>query len=117
MEFMVGANPSGSNSGVVRATKKVRFRTELPPDTDDPTVDGNRQKVQESEVLRASYKLTLLGTSQASTQNTLLEEEFVLMDGDVTTVVVEGVPSITFSNRGEIVKESEMPDPIDGSQE
>ncbi|MBA0591766.1 hypothetical protein Gorai_008765, partial [Gossypium raimondii] len=60
---MVGTNPSGFNSGVVRATKKVRSRTELPPDTDDPT-------------------------------NTLLEE-FVLMDGDVTPVVVEGVPSIT----------------------
>ncbi|MBA0804442.1 hypothetical protein Gohar_004026, partial [Gossypium harknessii] len=49
VEFMVGVNPSGSNSGVVRATKKVHSRTELPPDTDDPTVDGNGQKVQESK--------------------------------------------------------------------
>ncbi|MBA0655243.1 hypothetical protein Goklo_007745 [Gossypium klotzschianum] len=90
-----GCYPSGFNSGIVWATKKVHSRTELPPDTDDPMVDGNGQKVQESKVLRASYKLTLLGTSQALTQNTLLEEEFVLMDDDVTTVVVEGVPSIT----------------------
>ncbi|MBA0562175.1 hypothetical protein Golob_007243 [Gossypium lobatum] len=53
IEFMVGANPSESNSGIGQATKK------------------------------------------ALTQNTLLEEEFVFMDGDVTTVVVEGVLSIT----------------------
>ncbi|MBA0743084.1 hypothetical protein Gogos_005803, partial [Gossypium gossypioides] len=92
---MVGANPSGSNSGVGRATKKVHSKTELPLDTDDPTVDGNGQKVQESEVPRVSYKSTLLGASQALTQNTLLDEEFVLMDDDVTTLVVEGVLSIT----------------------
>ncbi|KAG8474180.1 hypothetical protein CXB51_034062 [Gossypium anomalum] len=96
---MVGPNPSVSNNGVGRATNKVRLRTELPSDTNDPTVDGNGQKVQESEVPKASYKSTLLCASQALTQNTLLEEEFVLMDGDVTTVVVEGVPSITYSNR------------------
>ncbi|MFQ6665479.1 hypothetical protein Gotur_032205 [Gossypium turneri] len=51
----------GSNSGVVRATKKVHSRTELPPDTDDPTVDGNGQKVQESKGFYSDCLLRAIG--------------------------------------------------------
>ncbi|MBA0752022.1 hypothetical protein Gogos_000903 [Gossypium gossypioides] len=34
------------NSGVGRSTKKVRTRSDLPPESEDPTVDRNGQKIQ-----------------------------------------------------------------------
>ncbi|MBA0577593.1 hypothetical protein Golob_025293, partial [Gossypium lobatum] len=37
MDFVVGANPLGSNCGVGQATKKVRTKSDLPPDTNDLT--------------------------------------------------------------------------------
>ncbi|KAG8478122.1 hypothetical protein CXB51_027896 [Gossypium anomalum] len=37
--FVVRKRPTGSNSGVSCATKKVRRRMEAPPDTNDPIVD------------------------------------------------------------------------------
>ncbi|PPR94581.1 hypothetical protein GOBAR_AA26090 [Gossypium barbadense] len=99
VEFTVGENPLGSNNGVSRATKKVRTKTELLPDTDDSTMDGNGQKVQGSEVPRASYKLALLGASPVPAQNALMEQDFALTKGDMITEVVEGVLLITFFDR------------------
>ncbi|KAK5819208.1 hypothetical protein PVK06_024177 [Gossypium arboreum] len=49
-----------SNSGVSRATKKVRTRPNLSPEK-DLAVDGNGQKIQGSELPNASYKSTLMG--------------------------------------------------------
>ncbi|PPD96618.1 hypothetical protein GOBAR_DD06356 [Gossypium barbadense] len=99
VEFTVGANPLGSNSGVSRATKKVCTRMELLPDMDDSTIDGNGQKVQGSEVPRASYKLALLGASPVPAQNALMKQDFALTEGNVITEVVEGVPLIMFFDR------------------
>ncbi|MBA0706312.1 hypothetical protein Golax_018430 [Gossypium laxum] len=48
--FVVGKSITGSNSGIGHATKKVRRRTEVPPDTDDPTMDVNGQKVEDERV-------------------------------------------------------------------
>ncbi|XP_040951778.1 uncharacterized protein [Gossypium hirsutum] len=99
VEFTIGANPLGSNSGVSRATKKVCTRMELLPDMDDSTIDGNGQKVQGSEVPRVSYKLALLGASPVPAQNALMKQDFALTEGNVITEVVEGVPLITFFDR------------------
>ncbi|MFQ6634350.1 hypothetical protein Gotur_011886, partial [Gossypium turneri] len=38
----LGANPSGSNSDIGRATKKARTRSDLMTNNDDPTMDENR---------------------------------------------------------------------------
>ncbi|PPD83331.1 hypothetical protein GOBAR_DD19746 [Gossypium barbadense] len=73
VDFAAGANNLGSTSGIGRATNKVRTRPE--------------------------YKSTLLGASSEMNNDGFLEEEFTLLDGDAVTEVIEGVPSITFSNR------------------
>ncbi|MBA0812442.1 hypothetical protein Gohar_026410 [Gossypium harknessii] len=98
MDFAVGANSSGSISGVGRATKKVRTRLEVQLELDDPTMDNNGQRIQ-SEILKASYKSTLLRASSEKNHDGFLEEDFTLLDGDAITEVIEGVPAITFSNR------------------
>ncbi|MBA0548905.1 hypothetical protein Golob_019970, partial [Gossypium lobatum] len=63
VEFMVGANFLGSNSGVSRATKKVHTRLNLSLESKDLTVDGNGQNIQGSELPNASYKSMLIGAS------------------------------------------------------
>ncbi|MBA0810283.1 hypothetical protein Gohar_002290, partial [Gossypium harknessii] len=82
-----------------RATKKVRTRSDFSPDTDDPTTDKNRQKVQNSDNTKVSYKSMLTGALLTPSKIFFMEEEFALLDGDVVTEVVDGVSSITFSNR------------------
>ncbi|PPD69143.1 hypothetical protein GOBAR_DD33980 [Gossypium barbadense] len=101
MEFTVRANFSCSNSGVSRATKKVRTRSDLSLESKDLTVDGNEKKIQGSELPKASYKSTLMGASPNPSQNMFMEEDFPFIDGDVMEVI-EGVPPITFSDRNEI---------------
>ncbi|MFQ6666640.1 hypothetical protein Gotur_032922 [Gossypium turneri] len=98
VDFAAGTNNSASTSGIGWATKKVRTRPKVKLDFDDPVVDNNNQRIQ-SEILKASYKSTLLGASSEKNNGGFLEEEFTLLDGDVVTEVIEGVPSITFSNR------------------
>lgn len=61
-------------------------------------VDSNGQKV----ILKAampSYKSTLLGESSEKKNDNFGEEEFVLLDDDAAVEMIEGVPSITFSDR------------------
>ncbi|KAH1057287.1 hypothetical protein J1N35_035352 [Gossypium stocksii] len=62
-------------------------------------MDKNRQKVQNSNSTKVSYKSMLTGALLTPSQNVFLEEEFALLDGDVVTEVLDGVSSITFSNR------------------
>ncbi|MBA0682321.1 hypothetical protein Goari_024048 [Gossypium aridum] len=95
----VGKNSAGSNNGVGRATKKVKHRTDVPPDLDGPTVDRNGQVVRETNVPKDSYKTKLLGAHLDQNTRTNMKEIFELQDGNVATEVVDGVPSITFSNR------------------
>lgn len=61
VEREADANTPASNSGVGRATKKVRTRSDDAFAFDDPTVDRNGQTIP-SEVQMASYKSTLLGS-------------------------------------------------------
>ncbi|MBA0587180.1 hypothetical protein Gorai_000314 [Gossypium raimondii] len=98
VDFVVGANLTGSNRGVGRATKKVQRRSDIPPEMDDSTVDENGQKVQTKGTTKASYKSTLMGSSSAPTQLDKIEDIFELHDGHVITEVVDGVPSIKFSD-------------------
>lgn len=59
VDFVAGANSAGSNLGIGRATKKVRTRSDISFDFDDPTVDGNGRAIS-PEPVRQSYKSTLL---------------------------------------------------------
>lgn len=106
--FVVGKSPTGSNSDVGRATKKVRRRTKAPPDTDDPTVDVNGQKVEDVGVKKILYKSMLMGTPPIFPSPNRMEEEFDLQDGDVVRELVEGISSITFFNRAHQLIEGKM---------
>ncbi|MBA0614777.1 hypothetical protein Godav_015023 [Gossypium davidsonii] len=64
---------------------------------DDSTVDENGQKVQTKGTTKASYQSTLMGSSSAPTQLDKIEDIFELHDGHIITEVVDGVPSIKFS--------------------
>ncbi|KAH1063358.1 hypothetical protein J1N35_028345 [Gossypium stocksii] len=68
------------------------------PDMDDPIVDENGQKIEEVGVDKLSYKSMLMGNSPYVYLPEKLEE-FVRHDGDVVTKLVEGISSITFSDR------------------
>lgn len=76
--FVVGKSPTGSNSGVGRATKKVRRRMETTPDTDDSIVNANGQTIGEVGVNRISYKSMLMGNQQDTSIPNKLEEDFDL---------------------------------------
>ncbi|MBA0778162.1 hypothetical protein Gotri_006063 [Gossypium trilobum] len=99
LAFVGDVNIVGSNSGIGRATKRARRRPKIPLDTDDPMVDENGRKVQSLSESKASYKSTLLGNSSRSFQVDKMDEDFHLQEGDETTKIVEGVPSITFPDR------------------
>ncbi|MFQ6642946.1 hypothetical protein Gotur_018438, partial [Gossypium turneri] len=88
-----------SNSGVGRATKKVRTRLNLTLDKDDSTVDSNGQQTQISRFTKALYKSMLVGDSSTLVHNVSMEEDFALLDGDMVTKVVDSVLLITFSNQ------------------
>ncbi|MBA0701489.1 hypothetical protein Goari_027295, partial [Gossypium aridum] len=79
--------------------KKVRCRTNVPPDLNDPTVDENGQAVRDTNALKVSYKTKLLGTPSDQNACANMEKMFELQDGDVATEAIDGVSSITFSNR------------------
>ncbi|PPD89099.1 hypothetical protein GOBAR_DD13954 [Gossypium barbadense] len=90
LAFVGDVNIVGSNSGIGRATKRVRRRPKIPLDTDDPMVDENGRKVQSLSESKASYKSTLLGNSSKSFQVDKMDEDFYLQQGDETTEIVEG---------------------------
>ncbi|KAK5839833.1 hypothetical protein PVK06_008675 [Gossypium arboreum] len=98
MDFAASANNSTSTNGIGRAMNKVHTRPKVKLDFDNPTMDNNDHRIQ-SEISKASYKSTLLRASSKKNNGGFLEEEFTLLDGEAVTEVMEGVPSITFSNR------------------
>ncbi|TYH91337.1 hypothetical protein ES332_A13G109500v1 [Gossypium tomentosum] len=67
--------------GVARATKKVRWQEDDPPNVGDMEVEEGRAKV-------VSFKDKLLGC-----------DKFELLEGDVITRLVDGIPAIKFSER------------------
>ncbi|MBA0739476.1 hypothetical protein Gogos_012745 [Gossypium gossypioides] len=97
-EFATGANLVISNFGVGRVTKKVRRRLDLPVDIDDPTVDGNGLKVMEDNAQKISYRNKLMG-SHNSTNSYQTLEDFEVQEDDVKIEVIDGIPSIIFSDR------------------
>ncbi|MBA0570711.1 hypothetical protein Golob_004327 [Gossypium lobatum] len=99
VEFAVGKNFEWSNNSVGRATKKVRHHTSVPPDLNDSNVDENGLAVQDASLPQVSYKAKLLGASFVQNLSTKAEEDFELQDGNVAMEVVDGVPSIIFSDR------------------
>ncbi|KAA3484331.1 hypothetical protein EPI10_006420 [Gossypium australe] len=78
-DFAIGSNPTQSNDNLGHLTKKVRQRPTDLPSLEDPIVDENRGLV--------------LG--DRSTQ----QEEFKLINGDVTVETMDGIPSINLSER------------------
>ncbi|KAK5802615.1 hypothetical protein PVK06_030222 [Gossypium arboreum] len=81
-----------------RAIKKTRMRSDEPLDLDNPIVDEQGRSVPTGENLTASWKDKLLGSfvNKGSSHD---EEDFKLNDGDVSKEMIDGVPSITFSER------------------
>ncbi|MBA0792811.1 hypothetical protein Gohar_017279, partial [Gossypium harknessii] len=77
VDFVVGTDSASSNSGMGRATKKT----------------------ETMNMARISNKTKLMGDSVSHNSMVDLEEDFELQDGDVTTVLVDGVPSIIFFDR------------------
>ncbi|KAH1083096.1 hypothetical protein J1N35_022857 [Gossypium stocksii] len=83
----------GGESGVVKAIKKVRWQEDDPQDVGDMEVDKGRVKV-------VSFKDKLLGwVSNDYYQKDFDEDKFELIEGDVITRLVDGIPDIKFSER------------------
>ncbi|MBA0725575.1 hypothetical protein Golax_022153 [Gossypium laxum] len=74
--------------------------TDGPLDSTDLTVDRNRRAIQIKIMNTAMifYKTKLTGDPLSHNSIVDLEEDFELHDGDVATVLMGGVPSITFFN-------------------
>ncbi|MBA0575280.1 hypothetical protein Golob_024471, partial [Gossypium lobatum] len=85
VDFEVGKSSAGSSSGVGSAMKKVRRRTNVPPDLNDSTVDENGQAVRDTNALKVLYKTKLLGTPSDQNACANMEKMFELQDGDVAT--------------------------------
>ncbi|MBA0677314.1 hypothetical protein Goari_018729 [Gossypium aridum] len=96
--FGIGVNLVGSNAGIGCATKKVRWQPNLLPDIDDPTVDENGRKLLEAIMAKVSYKNTRVGFSTTSDSSRKVED-FELQKGDVTTKMVDRLPSLKGSQR------------------
>ncbi|MBA0580300.1 hypothetical protein Gorai_022526, partial [Gossypium raimondii] len=68
---------------VARVTIKVRRKTELPPDSNDPRVDGDGRKVLEDSLPKMSYKhslmVTLLWKTNSPFQLMDLENDYFLV--------------------------------------
>ncbi|KAA3484806.1 GroES-like zinc-binding alcohol dehydrogenase family protein [Gossypium australe] len=96
MADAIGGRPS---TDVGRATKKVRRRPKSTQDADDPNVDGDGRQILNQDNVRISYKATLMGNGHELGQLPSLEEDFDLQDGDLVTEIMDGVSSITFSDR------------------
>ncbi|MBA0770396.1 hypothetical protein Gotri_019041 [Gossypium trilobum] len=83
--------------GVVgRSVKKVWRRLAESPDldSDDPVADVNDMSVDSERVI--SWKDKLIGNQSMTV---ISEDEFELLDGNVTKEIVDGILSITFSDR------------------
>ncbi|MFQ6670745.1 hypothetical protein Gotur_035544 [Gossypium turneri] len=85
--FVIGVNLVGSNAGIGRALKKVRWQPNLLPDIDDPTVDENGRKLLEAIMAKVSYKNTRVGFSTTCDSSQKVED-FELQKGNVTTKMV-----------------------------
>ncbi|MBA0726213.1 hypothetical protein Golax_002055 [Gossypium laxum] len=106
--FVIGVNLVGSNTSIGHATKKVRRWPDLLSNTDDPTVEENERKLPEAVMAKVSYKNTLTRSSTTSNSPQNMED-FELQEGDVTMEMIDGIPSITFSERVMMLWNSKHP--------
>lgn len=58
--------------------------------------------------MKISYKAKLMGVQGGPNPMSDMDEDFNLQEGDVVTKMVDGVPSITFSNRVQQYIEKKM---------
>ncbi|MBA0732513.1 hypothetical protein Gogos_016600 [Gossypium gossypioides] len=81
-----------------RAMEKIRKRSNEPLDFDDPIVDGAGMSIGSGEKTIVSWKDRLLGTfgDVGSSQK---DEDFILNEGNAVKEVVDGIPSIKFSEQ------------------
>lgn len=79
------------NDALGRVTKKIRKRPNEPPDPDDPVVYGQGMLVDSREQSTTSWRDKLLGSTS---NNDPLQK-----DDDISKEVIDGVPSIMFSER------------------
>ncbi|KAK5819973.1 hypothetical protein PVK06_025013 [Gossypium arboreum] len=85
--------PSGR---IGRSIKKLRQRSTEPPDPDDLVVNDKGIKVNTNNVTTKLWKDKLLGNTTTS-MNTQKEEDFELLQWDAKKEIVDGIPSIPFS--------------------
>lgn len=97
---MVGTNATRLNSGMGKATKKFQRRSDWPQGVEDTTIDRNGQEIpsESMNANRMSYKNKLMGASIGLNFMAETEEGFELKDADVSIEVVDGIPSIIFSD-------------------
>ncbi|MFQ6619715.1 hypothetical protein Gotur_000109 [Gossypium turneri] len=81
-----------------QAMKKIGKRSNEPLDFGGPIVDGAGVSIGSGEKITVSWKDRLLGTfgDIGSSQK---DEDFILNEGDAVKGVVDGIPSIKFSER------------------
>ncbi|MBA0819252.1 hypothetical protein Gohar_028212 [Gossypium harknessii] len=84
--------------GIGCSTKKGKRRLTEPPDPNDPVVDDKGMKVNPTNITPISWKDKLMG-DMANVMNTQKDENFDLQKGDAKNEIVDGIPSITFSER------------------
>lgn len=85
------------DGAIGRATKKVRRRSEGVSGLADPVVDVRGVSVNPEDEIRASWKDKLLGLS-AENETMQTAEDFILQEDDANTVLIDGVPVVTFSD-------------------
>ncbi|PPR95401.1 hypothetical protein GOBAR_AA25267 [Gossypium barbadense] len=84
--------------GIGCSTKKVQRRLTEPLDPDDLVVDDKGMKVNPTNTAPISWKDKLMG-DMANVMNTQKDENFDLQKGEAKNEIVDGIPSITFSER------------------
>lgn len=91
-----GSKKAIGDWAIGRVTKKVRCRPEKSFDTVDLIVDDRGMKVNEPSMV--SWKDKLLGSS-VDGNSSQMDEEFNLLKRDARMVMVDGIPSILFSDK------------------
>ncbi|PPD96434.1 hypothetical protein GOBAR_DD06554 [Gossypium barbadense] len=71
-----------------RSTKKVKCRTNEPPDPDDPVVNEKGIRLDRVGIQPVSWKEKLMGSASIGA-NVQQEEDFDLDDGDVKAVIID----------------------------
>ncbi|MBA0787302.1 hypothetical protein Gotri_024880 [Gossypium trilobum] len=77
-----------SATDVRRSTKKVKCRTDEPPDPDDPVVNEKGIRMDRVGIQPVSWKEKLMGSASTGA-NVQQEEDFELDDGDVKAVIID----------------------------